>query len=113
MKKSVLTLVLVVFTFLMALDSNYFVPGGFTSSGIGTSSNSWVGIGTNAPGGPLEIAAATAFIPLRVKGTSTGASWSGRIITGGPSNVFLMGQYNDHAGWVHIMQPSTHGGFLY
>jgi hypothetical protein len=34
---------------------------------------------------------------LHVTGTETGANWSGRIVAGGPSNAFLMGQYNDQA----------------
>ena len=33
----------------------------------------------------------------RTRGTATGANWSGRIVAGGPTACFLMGQFNNQA----------------
>ena len=82
------------FLFSLCNYAQIYTPSGTIQ---GTSGNNYVGIGTSSPGGPLEIAAGTASTPLRIKGTSTGATWSGRVVAGGPSNVFVMGQYNNHA----------------
>ena len=34
---------------------------------------------------------------VRITGTATGSNWSGRVVVGGPTSVFLMGQYDDQA----------------
>lgn len=56
-----------------------------------------VGIGTASPGYPLEVVGSETA--LRVTGTNSDTAWSGRIVAGGPSNVFVMGQYDDKA-WI-------------
>lgn len=56
-----------------------------------------VGIGTTTPTEKLSIAAGSDATSLRVSGTNTGTNWAGRIIAGGATSVFLMGQFNNQA----------------
>jgi len=56
-----------------------------------------VGIGTTAPSYKLTVVDGANNTSLRVSGTNTGAAWAGRIVAGGASNVFIMGQYNNQA----------------
>ena len=60
----------------------------------------YVGIGTSTPSGKTHIYdtnSANQAYALRTEGTNTGTNWSGRIVAGGPTCVFLMGQYNNQA----------------
>jgi hypothetical protein len=67
-----------------------------------------VGIGTTGPGYPLEVAGLANTTSARFTGTNTGANWAGRIIAGGASNVFLLGQYNDQA-WLGAHNAALSG----
>lgn len=59
--------------------------------------NNRLGIGGASPSYPLEISGGTESIVLRTTGTGTGGSWKGRIVAGGATNVFVMGEYSDMA----------------
>ena len=66
----------------------YLHIGSWTASGGGSKNivmqqmGGYVGIGTNAPTQPLHIYQATS------------SSWSGRLVAGGSTNVFIAGEYN-------------------
>jgi hypothetical protein len=55
MKRSLLVSVFVLFSIIKCFSQTLFVPNGFTSTGIGSSSNTYVGIGTNAPKSMLDV----------------------------------------------------------
>lgn len=59
--------------------------------------NNRLGVRTASPNYPLEIAGGTESVVLRTTGTGTGGAWKGRIIAGGATNVFVMGEYSDMA----------------
>lgn len=69
------------------------------------------------------IAPGADTLALYVTGTATGGNWSGRIIAGGPTSVFLLGQYNDQAwlgahnaalnAWANIHVNPDGGAVLY
>lgn len=48
-------------------------------------------------GGSVTMSADFSATSGRTRGTATGLNWSGRIVAGGPSNAFLLGQYNNQA----------------
>ncbi|HTE49099.1 MAG TPA: hypothetical protein VK675_04285, partial [Candidatus Paceibacterota bacterium] len=86
---------------LMA-DNGAFASNIFTAKDNGTTvfniiDGGNVGIGTTTPGYKLEVAGGSDTASLRVTGTNTGTNWAGRIVAGGATSVFLMGQYNNQA----------------
>ena len=66
----------------------YLHIGSWTASGGGSKNivmqqmGGYVGIGTNAPTQPLHVYQATS------------SAWSGRLVAGGSTNVFIAGEYN-------------------
>ncbi len=77
--------------------------GGFTLTVPATGTAALLGE-TQTFTGVKTFDAGAVATTVRVTGTATGANWSGRVVAGGPSAVFLMGQYNDQA-WLGAHNP--------